>query len=71
MEKKYISLDDLQNIFESALDKALEEYKIAKGDFEYSPMDTAAKMLICNIIQLITDTLDEYRNELLMESEDD
>lgn len=69
MDKKYISLDALQDIFESALDKALEEYRVAKDEFEYSPMDTAAKMLACNIIQLIADTLDGYRNELLMEDE--
>lgn len=71
MENKYISFDELQDIFESALDKALEEYREAKSDFEYSPMDTAAKMLTCNIIQLVADTLDEYRNELMMEAEDD
>lgn len=71
MENKYISFDDLQDIFETALDKALEEYREAKSDFEYSPMDTAAKMLTCNIIQLIVDTLDEYRNELMVEDEDD
>ena len=71
MYDKNISLNDLQGIFESALDKVLEEYREAKSDFEYSPMDTAAKMLTCNIIQLIVDTLDEYRNELMMEDEDD
>lgn len=71
MFDKNITLNDLQDIIETALDKALNEYREAKNDFEYSPMDTAAKMLTCNIIQLIADSLDEYRNELLMEAEDD
>lgn len=71
MEKKYISLDDLQNIFESAFDKALDEYINSKYDFEFAPMDVASKALVCNIFKFITNTLDECRNELLMESEDD
>lgn len=71
MFDKNITLNDLQDIIETALDKALNEYREAKSDFEYSPMDTAAKMLTCNIIQLIADTLDEYRNELLVETEND
>lgn len=71
MENKYISFDELQDIFESAFDKALEEYTDSKGDIEFAPMDVASKALACNIFKFITDTLDEYRNELLMETEDD
>ena len=71
MENKYISFDDLQDILESAFDKAMDEYIDSKGDFEFAPMDVASKALVCNMFKFITDTLDEYRNELLMESEDD
>ena len=59
MFDKNITLNDLQDIFESALDKALEKYREAKGDFEYSPMNTVAKMLACNIIQLFMETEDD------------
>lgn len=71
MENKYISFDDLQDIFESAFDKALDEYINSKYDFEFAPMDVASKALVCNIFKFITVALDEYRNELMMEAEDD
>lgn len=69
MDKKYISLDDLQDIFESAFDKAMDEYINSKCDIEFNPMDVASKAIVCNMFKLITDTLNDYRNELLMEND--
>lgn len=71
MCNKNITFDDLQDIFENAFDKALEEYIDSKCDIEFAPMDVASKALVCNIFKFITNTLDEYRDELLMEAEDD
>lgn len=71
MDEKYISLDELQDIFESAFDKALDDYIDSKCNIKFAPMDVASKALVCNMFKLITDTLDEYRNELLMKAEDD
>lgn len=71
MYDKNVTLNDLQDIFESAFDKAMDEYLDSKCDIEFNPMDVASKALVCNMFKLITDTLDEYRNELLMENEDD
>lgn len=55
MHDKNISLNDLQDIFESAFDKALDEYNSSKCDIEFNPMDVAQKALVCNMFKLITE----------------
>lgn len=63
---KNISLDELQDIFESALVKAEEEFRNAVCEFGASSLETASKNLTYETIRVLADSLDEYRDSLLL-----